>query len=445
MVSKAKYTLMNKNRPVLEFEYDLDDHIVTKITDIHDLRYAPPAIVGYRGDVTKRAVNDWWRSRAIPASRDQIRRVLDDLSLNSTLALAEKNFGLSLSDRYWINDHANPQNWGDINFFDNDFTEDLGLITLGQSSSENPNFMSPNSTLNGDLRKKWTLANGERILVKEGSGFINQEVYNEVIATRLHQRLLHESEYVPFSLHREGRGTYCACPNMLHDDEELIPAWDLIVNRKKPNSMNDYQFVVATFKELGLENIEEALSKMFTCDYILANSDRHYRNFGVIRNVETLEYVRMAPIYDSGTCLWCRSENLLLPIDYEYVAKPFGANGMSRDRQLQLFHKYEWFDPHKLDGFCEEAMAILAQNENMAPKRLEQIRLGLEKNIAHVVQHAEQERFKAVYIDKENALGEDLRQVQAEVDVSRQGRKADGLDAGCKDERPSSKDVKGIE
>ena len=189
------------------------------------------------------------------------QRLIAELHVDSTLALAEKNFGLSLSDRYWINDPENPQNWDDINFFDNDFTEDLGLLTLGQdSSSDNQNLMSPNSTVGGDLNKKWTILNGVRMLVKSGTGFVNQEVYNEVIATHLHKRLLTDTDYVPYSLHQEGKRTFCACPNMLGEDEELIPALHIIQNHKKPNSQNDYQFLVSCFESLGLEDVETYLS-----------------------------------------------------------------------------------------------------------------------------------------------------------------------------------------
>lgn len=83
--------------------------------------------------------------------------------MESTLELAEKSFGLSLSDRHWINDEANPKSWDKINFFDNEFSDDLGFPTLGQdsagSSPNTPeyasvNFTSPNSTLGGDLLKK---------------------------------------------------------------------------------------------------------------------------------------------------------------------------------------------------------------------------------------------------------------------------------------------------
>ena len=36
----ARYLLMNKNTPVLEFDYDLEVHAVMKILEVHDARYA---------------------------------------------------------------------------------------------------------------------------------------------------------------------------------------------------------------------------------------------------------------------------------------------------------------------------------------------------------------------------------------------------------------------
>lgn len=383
------YTLMNKNHPVLDFLYSLDTHHVVKILERKDIEYAPPAILDSEGNITRAALDNWWMRRAIPASRAQIQRLMADLNIESTLALVEKNFGLSLSDRYWINDSKNPQHWDEINFFDNEFTEDLGLLTLGQNSSNNnPNLMSPNSTVGGDLNKKWTILNGTRMLVKSGSGFVNQEVYNEVIATRLHQRLLESSDYVTYTLYTENGRNYCVCPNMLHEDEELIPALHIIQNKKKPNSQNDYQFLVSCFEELGLKNTKTYLSKMLVCDFLIANFDRHYQNFGVIRNVETLEYTRFAPIFDSGNSLWCNQESLHWLTDFEYIAKPFGRN-MSPAKQLKLLSSFEWFHPENLIGFTDEMKSILTQNTNIPPSRIEKIEKGVSLQVKSAIKHIE--------------------------------------------------------
>ena len=394
----ATYILMNKNTPVLSFEYDTDIHAAYKIIECFDLKYAPPVILDMKGNVTKKSLNDWWRGRAIPASRNHIQALLDSLSIESTLELAEKNFGLSLSDRYWINDPKNPQKWADINFFDNDFSDDLGLLTLGQDMSVDPNLMSPNSTLGGDLNKKWKCFNGKRVLLKAGTGLTQQEVFNELIATRLYQRILNDGDYVPYTLIEEGGTVFSACENMLKEDEELVTAYDVIANRRKSNSMNDYQFLVSCYKELGLSNIEQTLEKMFTCDYLLANEDRHWRNFGVIRNVETLEYTRIAPIFDSGTSLWCRS--FMLDLHSSYIAKPFGSKGMSPERQLNLFSGFEWLDCLKLNGFAEDVREILSSNSNISEKRINMIVKKVEKNISAVqnkVSHLEREHLTQTY------------------------------------------------
>ena len=390
-MNDVKYTLMNKNRAVLDFLYDMETHRVVRILEAHDLPYAPPAVFDIKGNVTRANLDAWWHHRAIPASRAQIQRLMSELNIDSTLALAEKNFGLSLSDRYWINDPENPQKWDDINFFDNDFTDDLGFLTLGQdSSTDNPNLMSPNSTVGGDLSKKWTIVDGMRMLVKSGTGFTNQEVYNEVIATRLHRRLLNENDFIPYSLHHEGRRTFCVCPNMLSDDEELVPALHIIQNRRKSNSQNDYQFFVECFEDLGLEDVETYLSKMFACDFIMGNFDRHYQNFGVIRNVETLQYTRIAPIFDTGNSLWCNVESLDTARDFEYIAKPFGR-GLTPEKQMQFLSHFEWFRPEKLEGFTDEAVALLRQNPNMPPTRIERIERGIKRRIERAITHIEKQ------------------------------------------------------
>lgn len=54
---------------------------------------------------------------------------------------------------------------------------------------------------------------------------------------------------------------------------------------------------------LGIGNITPFLDRMLVLDYIIANEDRHFNNFGALRNAETLEWLGMAPIYDSGSSL----------------------------------------------------------------------------------------------------------------------------------------------
>lgn len=383
---EQQMTLLNKDHPVLQLLYDDEIHAITTILKIQELDYAPPAILNHKGMPDRGTLNDWWRNRAIPASRNHLQN--DFPYLNDTRSLAEQSMGLSLSDRYWIRSNKTDLQWKDVNFFDNPFTDDLGLITLGerqQSHDGSEDMYSPNATLGGDLRKKWTIQNKTRVLLKSGSGPFRQEPYNEVIASALHHRLLGPDDFVPYTL----AGCHCACPNMLRNDEELVPMWDVMVNHKKPNHINDLEFCLVLCEKLGIspDKAYTAYEKMFTCDAILANKDRHYRNFGLIRNAESLRYTRMAPIYDTGACLWHDKTELLRPSDYEYKAKPFGRDGMDPLKQLGLFHDFKWFDESKLKGFPEEASEILKQNPLMSDKRREAVIKGLEHNLESVIDY----------------------------------------------------------
>lgn len=399
-MAEAHYILMNKNTPVLAFDYDLEEHKAVRITRTERLEAAPFGMVDRRGSVSKRELNYWWRHRAIPASRAQVSRLLENLQLESTLQLAEKSFGLSLSDRYWLNDEDDPKAWGEINFFDNDFTDDLGFLTLGQdfagSSPDAPdyatvNLSSPNSTLGGDLLKKWKIIDGKRTLLKAGVGAFNQEPYNELAATMLHERMMSPDEHVAYRLIEDGRRVYSACDNMLGPDEELVAAWDILRSVKKPNSMSDLQFYVSRCAELGLDpdEVMTQLAKMFASDFVTANRDRHYRNFGVIRNVETLRVTRLAPVFDSGSCLWSDRELLDAPIDFEYRAKPFKHDGMRPRDQVKLFEGFfGWFDQSMVEGYADEVACVLARNPNIPERRIEKVVSEVRRRqdeLAHLV------------------------------------------------------------
>ena len=55
----ACYTLMNKDYPVLEFEYDLKSRVVTRIVRMVDAARAPLGLIDERGRTSKRDLNYW--------------------------------------------------------------------------------------------------------------------------------------------------------------------------------------------------------------------------------------------------------------------------------------------------------------------------------------------------------------------------------------------------
>ena len=105
---------------------------------------------------------------------------------------------------------------------------------------------------------------------------------------------------------------------------------------------------------------------MLVLDYIIANEDRHYNNFGFIRNAESLEWMGFAPIYDSGTSLWYNTQKVGSIVD----AKPFKKN---HDEQVKLVQRLDWFNYAALKDINACCAKIFARSSTIANDRAEAI------------------------------------------------------------------------
>ena len=98
--------------------------------------------------------------------------------------------GLSLSDHYWVKPAGSNLSWDEVNFFENGFSPDVGDALLGKlSKTSDIDLRSPDWTCDGNLRKRWAILDGKRCLVKAGSGPFHQQPFNEVIASKMADRL----------------------------------------------------------------------------------------------------------------------------------------------------------------------------------------------------------------------------------------------------------------
>ena len=220
--------IMCGDHPVLAFEYDPESGRACSSGEVLDHDRLPLEFTTHgKSALYAKRIDEWWRSRAIPSTRDGIRRVLESLGASSTGELLDRTYGLSLSDQYWVKREDDPVEWKGINFFDNPFDEALGEILLtSYSSSHDISLNAPDVSTGGDLPKRWTIdrATGRRLLVK--SGRTGQEPMNEVIASKLCVRL--GVPAVPYSLARSGNRLVCTCADMLSNHEELVSAWQVL-------------------------------------------------------------------------------------------------------------------------------------------------------------------------------------------------------------------------
>jgi len=387
------YQLMNQNTEVLTFSYDKETHTVTKILRVIHPEHAPLGIVEYKTGITRKAFNNWWKDRSIPASRNKFKEVMEEMDLHSSVELLERCFGLSLSDPYWVKEENAKVDWNDINFFEHDFSEDMGKLLMGQINySDNLNIFSPDNSSDGSLQKKWKIINGTRYLIKGGNSYNNQEPFNECIAAKLYERILDKEDFVPYELIKEQDRFYSACPIMVNSDEELVSAYYIDRAIKQGGNDSLYQHFLEACNTLNIPDAKLRLDKMMVCDYIIANHDRHYRNFGAIRNSVTLVWKEISPIFDSGSSLWATQPTST--IGSTYICKPFQSSPV---KQLELVDDVSWLDITKLEGFEKDVEDIFRKNPLMDEERInaivQQVKLRIEKIVERKTELAIQTDF----------------------------------------------------
>ncbi len=344
-VNVMKCILMHKRIPVASIELDDATGFIQKIGEIYAPDHLPIGITVKNGVADRTAFNTWWTDRSIPASRSGIREALETLEIANTKMLLIRCYGLSLSDQYWIKPDDIDLVWDDINFFHHSFSDDIGDVLFGAAKKENAlNFSSPDNTSDGFLKKRWKIINGKRCLIKGGSNPFRQQPFNEVIATKIMERL--NIPHVPYTLIWNKESPYSVCEDFVDENTELVPAWRVMMTQKKNNSTSVYQHFVNCCEALGVKNIVSFLDRMITLDYIIANEDRHFNNFGLIRNAETLEWIGIAPIYDSGSSLGYDKLPGQMKSEKDVGCKPFKNHHIE---QLQLVQSFDWLDLAKLD------------------------------------------------------------------------------------------------
>lgn len=133
---------------------------------------------------------------------------------------------------------------------------------------------------------------------------------------------------------------------------------------------------------------------MIVVDYLLANTDRHYNNFGAIRNANTLEWIGPAPIFDSGTSLWCDTPTKLIkPVSSKMAAKPFKE---TQDEQLRLVSNFSWINFDALQRFGNRVCEVLSGSPYIDSERCVCISDAVEQRIEALKSYVNQKSIKTV-------------------------------------------------
>jgi len=302
-----KYVLMNKDKEILIFTFDRELGVVTKINEIKNIKYAPYSFK--RVDDIKSSLNEWLASRYGYDSKMNVRRYSYASELKLKQGIINAN-GLSLSDQYWFHRLDKDIKWSDINFFDNDFEyKNFIKLTFSEQKDEYSKvnmLFSPNSTTGGQLDKAWIITEDKkRCLLKSANTMLMTEPVNEVIAYEVASILkMPATKYTIKVIHNLKKSLLTSsCETFINTNTELIPASQIIKHNDKETLKDTVNKYIRFLEENGVLYAKEKILKQLLLDAILDNTDRHLNNFGIIRDVNTLEIVDIAPNYDCGRIL----------------------------------------------------------------------------------------------------------------------------------------------
>ena len=385
-----KCMLMNKNTEVLVAEYDDAVKAFTKIIEVKNIEYAPYILQSFydkddfNNNPFRTNLSEWFKGRGIPSWRDKLDLLLHRLNIYTPDELLDKVFGLSLSDQYWIKPYESNIKYDDINFFDHDFDYsefmEASLSLNSKTVMSEKSLKTPNNTTDGMLKKAWIIENNIRYLLKGGYKNEVLQPFNEVLASEICKKL--GFNHVTYTLDTYKDIVVSKCPCFINKDTELITAYQVRNNMDRHNSLEDYEDYVKVLEEHNIKDARIKLENMYILDFLIMNEDRHLNNFGIIRDVNTLKWLDVCPIFDNGQSLNIQdyNEEEVIISGYGrlfYEIKPF-------DEIIKVVKDIKRIDVSRLDGIVKWFDCLLHKYQkitNMSDRRINRLCILLNRQI----------------------------------------------------------------
>ena len=248
-------------------------------------------------------------SRRIPKGRTFLEEVLRPYGLapTDTKGIIDLSRGVSVNDAYSIVPAADDIPYAEYNLFDNDFDEVLqviaytGVIPEAVVGVGRPSDLTPSGT----FPKTWRKIDGKLVLYKAGSVVAapnyGKEPYSEQLAWQVARAGAFDA--VAYGL-EEWNGKVCSTCELFNTEDVAFVPFELCMPAPVIQLL-DFELALSYFADIGTEAAERFKS-MAVFDSLIANTDRHIGNFGVLRDNHTGEVLGFAPIFDNNVSLFTR-------------------------------------------------------------------------------------------------------------------------------------------
>ena len=335
--------------------------------------------------LTGEGIVKWLQNRVIPKNRAFVDEILKSLNLSArnTKGIIDVCKGLSLNDSYWIVPRGFDGTFAQYNLYENRFSEILSLVAYtGIWQSHGAFSTSPELTTSGMLPKAWRLIESDGIYLYKGgtSGAANtgNEPYSEYYACQVAQAM--GLNAVTYDLENWKGILASKCKLFTDIDTAYIPAGRIVRAGGLKACLDHYT-------KFG-EGFAEDMRSMLVFDAVIYNSDRHFGNFGILRDNHSGAIIAPAPLYDHGISLF----NYAMKDDFanldEYAGTRFPAYadvtfesictdvmGKTQAGQLRSLIGFK-FKRHTSINWPEERLIAI---ERHIQKRVRQL-LGLQRS-----------------------------------------------------------------
>jgi len=296
-----KYTFKLYDTPLFSYEFTPDGFNGFAISNIKPLD-GRSHLFPLDLDLTPDGILTWLKRRIIPENREFYDVILKtfDLTHNDLKGVIDVSKGLSLNDSYWITPEDFSGSWAECNLYENKHSEILAQVAFTGKSAFDPTFsISPELTTDGMLPKAWRTIDGKGIfLYKRGTfGFANSgnEPYSEFYVSQIARAM--GLNAVSYDLENWQGITASKCKLFTDMDTSFLPMGRLAKS-------GGLKAVLDFYDKQENSDYRDELRDMLVFDALVCNTDRHFGNFGVLRDNKSGAITAPAPVFDNGMALF---------------------------------------------------------------------------------------------------------------------------------------------
>lgn len=293
------YFLMNKNTIVATYDVksptEFSDNGFLIQREVFDEDRLP---LGFKD------INSWVDGRKASKHNNHLQMIMKQLGCDNNEGFIQVTHAATINDTFWIKSNREKISWEQVSLYQNQFTETIskfafegvGLYDIVFSST------SPELACDGSFRKcfRKETENGEFgsdiFLYKRGGELgAGLEPYCEQMASEI-ARIISPNNAVNYDLVKLHNKTASKC-NLFTNEQYGYASFAKISDAQKLGLQEVFEY----FAGVGSE---QSFREMLVIDSLCFNQDRHAGNFGVLFNNDTLEVVKMSPVFDLNISLF---------------------------------------------------------------------------------------------------------------------------------------------